>query len=71
MLKRRGRRIITSGGSGAIGGSGRSTRSPIDAVLTAAQRGSGKRASLYTDYTFSVWDDTGKLVLVRQGVFGP
>ena len=28
----------------------------IDAVLTAAQRGSGKRASLYTDYTFSVWD---------------
>ena len=24
----------------------------IDAVLTAAQRGSGKRASLYTDYTF-------------------
>lgn len=28
----------------------------VDAVLTAAQRGSGKRASLYTDYTFSVWD---------------
>jgi DNA ligase-1 len=29
----------------------------IDAVLTAARRGSGKRASLYTDYTFSVWSD--------------
>ena len=28
----------------------------IDAVLTAAQRGSGKRASLYSDYTFAVWD---------------
>jgi DNA ligase 1 len=28
----------------------------IDAVLIHAQRGSGKRASLYTDYTFGVWD---------------
>jgi DNA ligase-1 len=28
----------------------------IDAVLINAQRGSGKRASLYTDYTFGVWD---------------
>ena len=27
----------------------------IDAVLLYAQRGSGKRASLYTDYTFGVW----------------
>ena len=27
----------------------------IDAVLIYAQRGSGKRASLYTDYTFGVW----------------
>jgi DNA ligase 1 len=27
----------------------------IDAVLVYAQRGSGKRASLYTDYTFAVW----------------
>jgi DNA ligase-1 len=27
----------------------------IDAVLTAAQPGTGRRASLYTDYTFSVW----------------
>jgi DNA ligase-1 len=29
----------------------------VDAVLTYAQRGHGKRAGLYTDYTFSVWDD--------------
>ena len=27
----------------------------IDAVLTAAQPGTGRRASLYTDYTFSLW----------------
>lgn len=31
----------------------------IDAVLINAQRGSGKRASLYTDYTFGVWSDEG------------
>lgn len=29
----------------------------IDAVLIYAQRGSGRRASLYTDYTFAVWED--------------
>jgi DNA ligase 1 len=29
----------------------------IDAVLIYAQRGHGKRASLYTDYTFAVWDN--------------
>lgn len=28
----------------------------IDAVLIYAQSGSGRRASLYTDYTFGVWD---------------
>jgi DNA ligase-1 len=28
----------------------------MDAVLTAAQPGHGKRASLFTDYTFSVWN---------------
>ncbi|MBX9579782.1 MAG: ATP-dependent DNA ligase [Gemmataceae bacterium] len=28
----------------------------VDAVLIYAQRGSGKRASLYSDYTFGVWD---------------
>ena len=27
----------------------------IDAVLIAAQRGHGKRSSLYTDYTFGLW----------------
>lgn len=28
----------------------------VDAVLIYAQRGSGKRASLYSDYTFAVWN---------------
>lgn len=28
----------------------------LDAVLIYAQRGHGRRASLYTDYTFAVWD---------------
>jgi DNA ligase-1 len=42
----------------------------IDAVLTSAQRGSGKRASLYTDYTFGVWDDSGKLVTIAKAYSG-
>jgi DNA ligase-1 len=29
----------------------------IDAVLIYAQRGHGRRASLYSDYTFALWDD--------------
>ena len=29
----------------------------IDAVLVYAQRGHGRRASLYTDYTFAVWKE--------------
>lgn len=41
----------------------------VDAVLTAAQRGSGKRASLYTDYTFSVWDN-GRLVPFARAYSG-
>jgi DNA ligase 1 len=28
----------------------------VDGVLIHAQRGHGRRASLYTDYTFAVWD---------------
>ncbi|MEJ7625138.1 MAG: ATP-dependent DNA ligase, partial [Pyrinomonadaceae bacterium] len=29
----------------------------IDAVLIYAQKGSGKRSNLFTDYTFAVWKD--------------
>lgn len=41
----------------------------IDAVLIYAQRGHGKRASLYTDYTFGVWQE-GKLVPVAKAYSG-
>lgn len=36
----------------------------IDAVLLYAQRGHGRRASLYTDYTFALWDLTDPLAPV-------
>jgi DNA ligase 1 len=43
----------------------------IDAVLIAAQRGNGKRASLYTDYTFGVWDtQKGTLVSIAKAYSG-
>ncbi|MBA3874377.1 MAG: ATP-dependent DNA ligase [Anaerolineae bacterium] len=42
----------------------------VDAVLIYAQRGSGKRASLYTDYTFGVWDDTGNLIPFTKAYSG-
>ncbi len=41
----------------------------IDAVLIYAQPGSGKRASLLTDYTFGVWDQ-GALVPVAKAYSG-
>jgi len=41
----------------------------IDAVLIYAQKGSGKRANLYTDYTFGVWDE-GKLVPIAKAYSG-
>jgi DNA ligase-1 len=41
----------------------------LDAVLIYAQRGSGKRASLYTDYTFGLWKD-GELVPFAKAYSG-
>jgi DNA ligase-1 len=41
----------------------------IDAVLIYAQRGHGRRATLYTDYTFGVWDE-GKLVPIAKAYSG-
>ena len=41
----------------------------IDAVLIYAQPGSGKRASLLTDYTFGVWDG-GELVPIAKAYSG-
>ncbi len=47
-------------------------RDPLtaDAVLMYAQRGHGKRASLYSDFTFGVWRDDGTLVPVGKAYFG-
>ncbi len=42
----------------------------IDAVLMYAQRGHGKRSGYYSDYTFGVWTDDGKLVPVGKAYFG-
>ena len=41
----------------------------VDAVLVYAQRGHGRRASLYTDYTFAVWSD-GTLVPFAKAYSG-
>lgn len=37
----------------------------IDAVLVYAQRGHGRRASLYSDYTFAVWQDDQLLPIAK------
>ncbi|MFZ5690922.1 MAG: cisplatin damage response ATP-dependent DNA ligase [Pseudomonadota bacterium] len=45
----------------------------VDAVLMYAQRGSGKRSSYYSDYTFGVWtqvDGAETLVPVGKAYFG-
>jgi DNA ligase-1 len=41
----------------------------VDAVLIYAQPGNGRRASLFTDYTFGVWQD-GKLVPFAKAYSG-
>ena len=41
----------------------------IDAVLIYAQPGSGRRASLFTDYTFGVWEN-GQLVPIAKAYSG-
>ena len=41
----------------------------VDAVLMLAQPGSGKRASLFTDYTFGLWN-SGQLVPIAKAYSG-
>ena len=47
-------------------------RDPLtaDCVLMYAQRGSGKRSSYYSDYTFGCWADEGELLPVGKAYFG-
>jgi DNA ligase-1 len=47
-------------------------RDPLtaDCVLMYAQRGSGKRSSYYSDYTFGCWTGDGELLPVGKAYFG-
>jgi DNA ligase-1 len=47
-------------------------RDPLtaDCVLMYAQRGSGKRSSYYSDYTFGCWTADGELLPVGKAYFG-
>lgn len=42
----------------------------VDGVLIYAQSGHGRRANLYTDYTFAVWDEEGLLVPFAKAYSG-
>jgi DNA ligase-1 len=42
----------------------------VDAVMIYAQRGSGRRATMYSDYTFAVWDGEGKLIPFTKAYSG-
>ena len=47
-------------------------RDPLvaDCVLMYAARGSGKRSSYYSDYTFGCWTEAGELLPVGKAYFG-
>jgi len=47
-------------------------RDPLtaDCVMMYAQRGSGKRSSFYSDYTFGCWGEGGELLPVGKAYFG-
>ncbi|MES2905346.1 MAG: cisplatin damage response ATP-dependent DNA ligase [Pseudomonadota bacterium] len=47
-------------------------RDPLtaDCVMMYAQRGSGKRSSFYSDFTFGAWSESGELLPVGKAYFG-
>ena len=47
-------------------------RDPLvaDCVMMYAQRGNGRRASFYSDYTFGCWNDAGELLPVGKAYSG-
>jgi DNA ligase-1 len=47
-------------------------RDPLtaDCVMMYAQRGSGKRSSFYSDFTFGCWTEGGELLPVGKAYFG-
>ncbi|HQT84302.1 MAG: ATP-dependent DNA ligase [Acidiphilium sp. 37-64-53] len=42
----------------------------LDCVLMYAQRGHGRRSSFYSDYTFGVWTEEGRLVPIGKAYSG-
>ena len=69
MLKRRDSLYVTGRKTGLWY---KWKRDPLtaDCVLMYAQRGSGKRSSYYSDYTFGCWTDGGELLPVGKAYFG-
>ncbi len=69
MLKRRDSPYVTGRKTGLWY---KWKRDPLtaDCVLMYAQRGSGKRSSYYSDYTFGCWGDGGELLPVGKAYFG-
>ena len=62
--------IARDGGAGAGWWKWKVAPYSVDAVLIYAQQGSGRRAGLYTDYTFGVWDPGGRLVPFAKAYSG-
>lgn len=69
MLKRRDSPYVTGRRTGLWY---KWKRDPLtaDCVLMYAQRGSGKRSSFYSDYTFGCWSEDGQLLPVGKVYFG-
>ena len=69
MLKRRDSAYVTGR---RVGLWYKWKRDPLtaDCVLMYAQRGSGKRSSFYSDYTFGCWNEAGELLPVGKAYFG-
>ena len=43
----------------------KSSPKTIDAVLTYAMRGHGRRTNMYTDYTFGLWEDNNLVTFAK------
>ena len=69
MLKRRDSLYVTGRRTGLWY---KWKRDPLtaDCVLMYAQRGSGKRSSFYSDFTFGCWSEGGDLLPVGKAYFG-
>ena len=69
MLKRRDSHYVTGRRAGLWY---KWKRDPLtaDCVMMYAQRGSGKRSSFYSDYTFGAWTEAGELLPVGKAYFG-